>query len=393
MSRLARMLKSSQFLYSLYFYSMSFFIRLLGLVVGWNNKLILFNCFGGKRYDDSPRAIYEEMVNDHRFDDYKLVWALQKTKDVVIPGRATVVKSDSLMYFIIALRAKMWVTNSSMERGLDFKKKRTICLNTWHGTPIKVMGIDVKDDSQSFKSKLLVRADIMLAQGQYDIDVFSRCFQIPLSSFRLTGLPRNDHLANYTPEQSARIKEQLGIQENKTVILYAPTFREYVRSESNEVILDVPMDLSKWQQRLGDEYVVLFRAHYEVAKHMKIDGSSMFIDVSSYPSLEDLMIISDALITDYSSIIFDYSVMHKPIYCFAYDYEEYMSQRGMYIDLKEALPCVVHINEDTLIDELLRFSDEKEDLCKRTISFQEKYVSQYGQASQNACNEIIMLIK
>ena len=109
------------------------------------------------------------------------------------------------------------------------------------------------------------------------------------------------------------IKEKLGIDKDKVVLLYAPTFREYTKGTSNEVVLNVPMDLKRWQEKLGDKYVVLFRAHYEVAKHMKVDGYPMFLDMSSYPDLNELMIVADALISDYSSIYFDYSVMHKPM--------------------------------------------------------------------------------
>ena len=388
MKRLSYILKSSQFIYDVYFFVMSALLKILGLFVGLDENLILFNSYGGKKYDDSPKAIYEWMLSDHRFDNCKLVWALQEPDKVIIPGRAEVVKSDSFKYFVMALKAKVWVTNSSMERGLDFKKKKTICFNTWHGTAIKVMGIDIKDENQAFKSRVLVRADIMTAQSQYDIDTFSHCFQLPVGSFRMTGSPRNDVLANYTMADAEAIKKKLNIKKNKIVLLYAPTFREYTKGSSNEVVLNVPMDLKKWQETLGEKYVVLFRAHYEVAKHMRVDGYPMFVDVSTYPNLNDLMIISDALISDYSSIYFDYSVMHKPMYCFAYDYDEYMSNRGMYLSLKDELPCIIHKDEDSLIKDLSDFESEKELHIQRTMKFQEEYVTEYGHGAENCCDVI-----
>ncbi|MBQ7435809.1 MAG: CDP-glycerol glycerophosphotransferase family protein [Oscillospiraceae bacterium] len=82
---------------------------------------------------------------------------------------------------------------------------------------------------------------------------------------------------------------------------------------------------------------------------MNVDGYSMFLDMSSYPDLNELMIVADALISDYSSIYFDFSVTHKPMYCYAYDYDRYMSNRGMYLNLKDELPCVIHQDEDDLI--------------------------------------------
>ena len=393
MKKLAYLLKSSHFLYGLYFYVMSGILKLFGLFIRTDDKLILFNSFGGKKFDDSTRVIYEQMLKDDRFADYKLVWAIQDPNKIEVTGRADVIKADSFQYFVVALRARVWITNSSMERGLDFKKKRTICFNTWHGTPIKVMGIDIKDDNQSFRSKVLVRADVMFAQSQYDIDTFSHAFRLPVKCFRMTGLPRNDILANYAQNDVDRIKEKLGIDKNKIVLLYAPTFREYTKGANNEVVLHVPMNLQHWQDVLGNGYVVLFRVHYEVAKHLTVDGYPMFADVSAYPNLNDLMIISDALISDYSSIYFDYSVMHKPMYCFAYDYDEYMINRGMYLNLKDELPCTVHEDEDSLIKELLEFEREKECRTRVTTRFQEKYVTEYGHGAMNCCDVIVQELR
>lgn len=389
MKRLSYLLKSSQFLYDLYFYVMSGILKLFGLFIRTDKQLILFNSYGGKKYDDSPRFIYEQMLKDDRFSNIKLVWAIQEPEKVKISGRADVVKADSFQYFMTALKACVWVTNSSMERGLDFKKKGTLCFNTWHGSAIKIMGIDIKKDNQSFRSKINVRADIMLAQSQYDIDTFSHAFQLPVSRFRMTGLPRNDILANYTQNDVDRIKEKLEIDKKKVVLLYAPTFREYTKGTNNEVVLNVPMNLQHWQEALGEEFVVLFRAHYEVAKHMRVDGYPMFVDVSTYPNLNDLMIISDALISDYSSIYFDYSVMHKPMYCFAYDYDEYMANRGMYLSLKDELPCSIHKDEDNLIKDLSNFESERELHIQRTVKFQEKYVTEYGHGAENCCDVIV----
>lgn len=393
MKKLSYLLKSSQFLYDIYFYVISGILKLIGLFIKTDDKLILFNSYGGKRFDDSPRAIYEQILKDKRFDNCRLVWAIQEPEKVKVSGRAEVVKADSFKYFITALKAKVWITNSSMERGLDFKKRATICFNTWHGTPIKVMGIDIKDENQSFKSKVLVRADIMLAQSQYDIDIFSHAFQLPISCFRMTGLPRNDVLANYTQYDVDSIKEKLGIDKDKVVLLYTPTFREYTKGTSNEVILDVPMDLKRWQKKLGDKYVVLFRAHYEVAKHMKVDGYPVFLDMSFYPDLNELMIVADALISDYSSIYFDFSVTHKPMYCFAYDYDEYMANRGMYLNLKDELPCEIHQNEDSLVEELLKIGQTAAKKKKQTESFQKKFVTECGHGAEKSCDIIANILK
>lgn len=393
MHKIAYLLKSSKILYTLYFFVMSGILRFFGLFIKCDDNLILFNCFGGKKYDDSPKSIYERMISDERFDSYKLVWALQNPSAMVLPGRATVIKSDSFKYFVTALRARVWITNSSMERGLSFKKKKTLCFNTWHGTAIKLMGIDISSDNQSFKSRALVRADIMLAQGQYDVDIFSKAFCLPSSVFRKIGLPRNDILSNYSIADVERIKNEIGIEKGKIVLLYAPTFREFTKGDSHEVVLNIPMNLGFWQERLGEKYIVLFRAHYEVAKHMKVDDHSLFIDVSSYPNLNDLMIVSDALISDYSSIYFDYSIMHKPMYCYAYDYEEYTEKRGMYIDLNNELPCQIHRREEDVIEDILQLVESRSSNIEKVKHFQEKYVTEFGTAAEKSCDLILQNLR
>lgn len=392
MKTLSRMLKSSRLLYDVYFFVMSALLRLLGLLVGSDDRLILFNSYGGKHYDDSPRAIYERMLSDARFRDYRLVWALQDPGHISVPGGGRVIRTDSLQYFVTALRARVWVTNSSMERGLDFKKRRTLCFNTWHGSAIKRMGTDIGRDNLSFRSRVLVRADLMCAQSRYDVDIFTRAFRLPASRFQMTGLPRNDRLAAVAQAQVDAIRARLGIESGRIVLLYAPTFREYARSTSNELVLDIPMDLRRWQETLGERFVVLFRAHYEVSRHMKADGFPLFRDVSDYPDLNDLMIASDALISDYSSIYIDYSIMHKPMYCFAYDYQEYMEKRGMYIDLRDELPCAIHRNEDSLIRQLLRFDDERAELSRKAEQFQRKYVEECGHGAEKCCDIIAGLL-
>lgn len=109
--------------------------------------------------------------------------------------------------------------------------------------------------------------------------------------------------------------------------------------------MSIPVNFENWRKRLSDDWVVLFRAHYEVTKALKIQDDEFIRDMSSYPSLEDLMIVSDVLISDDSSMFFDYSVMHKPMLCFAYDYVRYAKERGMYFDIREYLPFASKENE------------------------------------------------
>lgn len=371
--------KYSRVVYMLYFYIGSGLIRLLGLITSIRPKRIVFSSFGGRKYDDSPRCIFEAMLNDSRFDDYEFIWALGKPEDYVI-NRARKVKCDSLEYYKVLMSASVWVTNSSMERGLSFKPKNIFNFNTWHGTALKLMGSDIGKDNTSFGSlSKKNHNDIMLAQGQYDVDVFSRVFGVPKDNFRIIGLPRNDELVYYNTLDTRRIiRMKLGIPDDKKVILYAPTFREYNKDAGKNCKMSLPINLNNWVDKLGDNYMLLIRAHYEVVKMMNIEDTGAVKNVSSYPNLNELMIASDMLISDYSSIFFDYSILDKPMLCYAYDYDKYVSHRGLYFDVRNKIQSCC--NEEELINLILSLDVDK--AIENTRIFKKQYVEVFGNASK-----------
>lgn len=375
--------KYVKWIYSLYYYCGNFLLFILKFFIKPDDKLILFISFGGKKFDDSPKSIYDTLLHDKRFDQYKLVWAFNNPEQFIIP-RGEKIKTDTISYFITALKARVWITNSSVERGLSFKGKHTFYFNTWHGTPIKKMGTDIASTNKSFVSKGKSNYDIFTAQGKFEADIFSRVFNIRRENIKIIGLPRNDIFSSYTTKYHDEIKKKLNIAWDKKVILYAPTFREYESNGGMERVLTIPMQIDYWRRELSDKYVLLFRAHYEVAKSMEIKDDDFIKNMSSYPCLEDLMIVSDVLISDYSSIFFDYSIMHKPMLCFTYDYERYSKERGMYFDIREYLPTAY--DEDRLI-ELIKQTDLhiKNPL---TIKFQQRYVTEFGDASNKAIDII-----
>lgn len=376
--------KYSPCLYTIYYYLGSMAVKLLGHFMREDPKLIVFSSFGGRKYDDSPKEIYEAMINDSRFDGYKLVWAFNNPENFDLFSKEKV-KVDTLSYYKTLLKARVWVTNSSMTRGLNFTGKNTFKLNTWHGTPIKRMGRDINDGNTSFSSKGKSKDDgIMLAQGDYDIEVFSRAFQMSKECFAKIGLPRNDKLAHSTKEQNESLKKKLGIPLNKKVILYAPTFREYNKDSGNNIVLSMPINLIEWQKRLGDNYVLLFRAHYEVARVMGIVDNEFVKEVSSYPNLDDLMLASDILISDYSSIFFDYAIQGKPMFCYAYDYDEYTKNRGLYFDIRKELPSAN--DEESLLKLIEQIDLKKASECAQI--FQIRYVTEFGDATMKALDII-----
>lgn len=376
--------KYVKWIYHLYFYLGSFALKVFNLFVRPDDKLILFISFGGRRFDDSPKAIYDSMIKDSRFDGYRFVWAFNNP-DAFELQRGEKVKCDTFSYFRTALKARVWISNSTVERGLEFKGKHTFYFNTWHGTPIKKMGSDVDGANKSFKGKGQWKVDYFTCQGEFEQEVFCRVFRgLNKDIARVIGLPRNDIYANYTNDYMLALREKMNIPSGKRVILYAPTFREYDKSSSMEVKVSVPMNIEKWRKELGEEYVLLFRAHYEVAKGLNIQDDDFVREMSSYPQLEDLMIVSDMLVSDYSSIFFDYSIMPKPMLAFCYDYNRYASERGMYFDIRDWLPSAD--NEDRLL-ELIK-EDVQEEHIAKTRKFQQKYVTAYGSAVRESLDVI-----
>lgn len=367
-------IKYSKTLYSLYYNVMNTVINSMKLFVRTDDKLILFNSFAGRKFDDSPYALFEAMKKDERFSGYKLVWAFHNPDQYDVNG-VEKIKTDTPEYFKTALKARVWITNSSIERGLHFKNKNTFYFNTWHGTPIKKMGNDI-ENNQSFGEKGKNSTDIMTAQSDFEIDVFSRMFGIPKNHFLKCGLPRNDILCSYDESLKNELRKKLGIKDNQKVILYCPTFREFEKDSNNNVVMKPPIHLEKWKQELGEKFVLLFRAHYEVARAMDIRDDSFVRNMTDYPSLNELMIASDILISDYSSVFIDYSIMDKPMLHFTYDYDKYSSLRGMYFDIRGYINGSDH--EEQLISLVKGLNAEQE--VEKTRVFRKKYVNYYGNA-------------
>lgn len=376
--KLVNFLKYNKAVYVVYYHVMSFFLNLLKVFIKTDDKLILFNSFAGRKFDDSPRAIYEKIKDDPRFKDYKLVWAFHQPEKFQVKD-AEVIRTDSFKYFKSALAARVWVTNSSVERGLHFKGKKTFYLNTWHGTPIKKMGSDIAADNTSFRTKGGNLVDIMNAQSYFEADIFAKCFDIPRDHFLEVGLPRNDELADYTENHRSELKKKLNIPEGKKVLLYCPTFREYEKDENLGVVLAPPMDLNKWECKLGNQYILLFRAHYEVSKAMEVKENEFVRDVTDYPRLNDLMIVSDVLISDYSSVFFDYSIMDKVMIHFTYDFDKYQEKRGIYFDIRDYIGGGA--TEDEVIELIAHGANVREDIEKTRI-FRSKFMNFYGNAAQ-----------
>lgn len=383
--KLIGFVKYNKFVLSLYRFFGNMLVGLIALFTRIRKKRILFMSFGGQKYDDSPKALYEKMKNDPFFKDYEFIWAFREPSKFQLDCK--VVKADTFKFYKAALSSGMWITNSSVERGLKLRRKKIIEINSWHGTPLKKMGNDIQEN-HSFRNKNKKKGvRIYCSQSEYDQEIFTRLFNTTKENILISDLPRNDALLEYTSERCDEIKKSLNIPKDKRVILYAPTYREFNRDKMNNCYIKPPIDFAKWQEKLGDNYVLLFRAHYEVVKVLGVESNSFVYNVSDYPCLNDLMCISDMVISDYSSIYFDYAILERPMLNFSYDFEEYSRIRGLYFDIKSELGCNVNLSEDSLIEEIATLDIGKYSEYARL--FKEKYAPNAG----NACKTVINKIK
>lgn len=372
-ARLDYVLKHNYFLSKIFRITASYWMRVWGIFVPMNNKMIIFTAHG-RKYNDSPRAIYEYMLRSGKFEDFTMVWGLEDPC-VEVPGNPIKVKADTPKYFWYTLKSKYWITCVNIERSLHYKKKDCIYLNTWHGTALNTMGNAVlgrKDFDFSHINFFSYESEF---QKQHCISDFN-CREEAMIP---TGLPRNDTLYYTTKEEILEIKKRLGLPLDKKIILYAPTWRDSV-DNGHTYAIKPPIDLKLWEEKLSDEYILLFRTHSYTNKVIGVKFNNFVRDYISYPIVNDLFKVSDILISDYSSCITDFSILSRPIICFAYDYEEYNRVHGLNFDFRVEMPNGIKETQEEVLSFIKSMDYNKE--CENTKIFNQKYTNIGGHATE-----------
>ncbi len=378
-ARLDYMLKHNYVINRAFTWSASAFLKTLGFFLPIDNKLVVFSAHS-RKYNDSPRTLYEYMINHPEYKDYKMVWGLEDPENSNLPGPAIKVKADTLTYFKYTLKAKYWITCVNIERSLHFKKKTCRYLNTWHGTPFKHVGNDAGERKDFDFSAI----DFFCYASEYDKEIFKRAFKVREEALLPTGLPRNDELYRVTDEKILEIKKRLNLPLEKKIILYAPTWRDSTDNGATYSIKP-PIDTDKWEKKLGDEYVVLFRTHGYTNKLLGVTFNDTIRDYSTYPAINDLFAVSDILISDYSASMADFSILERPVLCFAYDYEQYRDERGLYLDYEKDMPSGILRTEDKVLDYIKNMDYEAE--CQKTKEMIKDKITYYGGHATETCLE------
>lgn len=332
-----------------------------------DDKTIFFESFGGASASCSPKAIYNYLIENKDYKDYKFIWAFKNPeKDHLIKRNKNliIVKSKSKDYYKYLSKSKYWIVNSLLDLSV-IKKKNQIYVQCWHGTPLKKLRCDITVTGSVLNTKEEVikrnnldvaKIDYFISPSKYSTEKFTSAFNLKnLNKENIIiekGYPRNDKLINYTQNDINDIKEKLNIKTNKKIILYAPTFRDDEHKSGLGYTYKLNIDFDKLKKELGKDYVILFRAHYFIANSFDFNKYKDFVyNVSDYDDINDLYIISDLLITDYSSVFFDYAILKRPILFYMYDYKNYKTKlRDFYLDLKELPGPIIEKQEDLVKD-------------------------------------------
>lgn len=358
-----------------------FALRMIGKFIKIDEHMVIFSGHT-RKYNDSSRAIYEYMLSCSEFKNLKYIWALEDPLHVDIPDNPLKVKTDTWAYFKLCLKAKYWISCVNIERGLIFKKKNQIYLNTWHGMPFKRVG----NDAGGRHGYNWYYVDYFCYASEYEKNILKRAFGVKEKAFLATGLPRNDELYRITGNEVIELKNKLSIPLYKKVILYAPTWRDS-NDRGNTYGIKPPMDVKKWERELNDDYIILMRTHAYTNTLLGVEFNDFIRDYTNYPFVNDLFKVADILISDYSAAMADYSILERPIICFGYDYDSYAAARGLYVDLESMLPNGVQKTEDEVI-KLLNTMNYKEQ-CEMTRNMiKNKYTYLGGKACEICVNNV-----
>jgi CDP-glycerol glycerophosphotransferase len=297
---------------------------------------VLFDSWGGT-YCDSPRAISEELRR--RDPELRQVWLLREANgaSAEVPPGVVPAAPGSWLHLHSLKHCSHIVANSTLPRYFR-KPADTSFLQTWHGTPLKRIAFDIEnpqfDDHRKHYASLrreVAAWDFLVSPNAFSTEVFRQAFRFD-GPILETGYPRNDMLVGVdAAERRLEVRSRLGLDEDAFAVLYAPTWRD--AANPARPVLDL-----KEVAREVEGTVVLLRAHQ--LDHFDLPaGDGRVRDVSRYPEVGDLYLASDVLVTDYSSVMFDYAITGKPILFFTYDLSYYRDQlRGFYFDFEAEAP-------------------------------------------------------
>ena len=356
-------------------------------------KSVFFASFRGQ-YSDNPRAISESL---HRMaPDVKIVWLVKSKFKQYVPDYVTIVPPAPRIALKAQAQADAWVMNYVNQKRLgDYKGRDTFYIQTWHGDRgLKAIGyLSENSKSKRFSGYDLEHCDLMVAGSDYGVKKARQGLHYN-GEFIVEGMPRNDKLVNIDKysEEAAKVRQQLGIDDNMKVLLYAPTYRD--EEGSQQCAIDIPSSMANLEAN-GEKWICLIRSH-SLSKGFSTPNSQLstlnYKDVTSYPDMADLLLITDLLITDYSSCAGDFLLTGRPLVLAHFDIKHYEEQgRSLWVNPEEA-GYLVAKNQDELNQILSKlYSYDHQAIADKINRFYG--TKETGQSSEAVARRIIKEVK
>jgi CDP-glycerol glycerophosphotransferase len=355
--------------------------------------LAVFESHMGRQYSDSPRYIYEAAVEAglHRVG-LRPVWSHVWRRPEGFPADVETVRRESWRYYYLMARAQYWVDNQGFPRVFT-RRRETTYLQTWHGTPLKRMGFDspslerANAATRRAHKAMMRRWSALLVPSEYFVETFVKSYRYEGRLVR-HGLPRNDLLVRGVDEDWVLAKKrELDLPTDRRLVLYCPTFRDRARRLQREY--ELPMDLTVMGDELGDDVHFLVRTHYLDTIRLSPRNAAFATDVSRHHDVTELLLLADVLVTDYSSVMFDFANTGRPMVFFTHDYEDYTrDERGTYLDLARIAPGPLVEDTAGLVRALREVDTTRGAYAEKYAAFRDRFCEyETGRAAEHVVKE------
>ncbi|MFM5951386.1 MAG: CDP-glycerol glycerophosphotransferase family protein [Micrococcales bacterium] len=305
---------------------------------------VLFVSFNGKQVSDSPLDICRELQRSR--PDLKLIWGVTST-ELAVPEGTKAVVIGSPEWFSALARSRYLVSNNNLPQYFR-KRAGQLYLQTWHGTPLKRIGFDIKQNNMSAGYNAAMKRegrywDYLVSPNEFSSAILPKAFGFGGRLLEF-GYPRNDRLVTAKAKERNEIRASLGLSKTDQVVLYAPTWRDYAKDPQGRWSAVNNLEHAK----LPSGFKLLYRGHSNTSASERALAEGT-VDVTDYQDVTDLYLIADVLVTDYSSVMFDFSVTKKPMIFLCPDLNEYRDLRGFYFDFEAEAPGpIVQTSEQVL---------------------------------------------
>lgn len=362
------------------------------------NRIFIHNDLG-YNFSCNPKYIANYLLKKYE-NQFEIIFSVKDvSKYENFSQKILFVKFNSLKYFYYAITSRIFITNSGGFSYLPLNRKKQVVINTWHGGgAYKKLGMDMYNNSKLYMADLRLAArstTVFLSSCKEFTKVASRSMLLPNEIFWEIGMPRNDILFENNIEYKESIRKKLGLCETEKLVLYAPTYRkindDYFK---DSIAIDYDIDVNgvckALKRKFGGEWKFGYRLHPCVINKDCINGENI-INLSNYEEMQDLLLVADVMINDFSSSIWDFMLTGKPIFMYAKDMDHYIKTTEVYTPV-EKWPFLKAIENSTLIKNILDFNEEDYSLnVKRHLD--ELGCTETGRATEKVCKYIEKIVK